>query len=449
MLEITYIGFTSFILIGVAYLSSGKLLLKLAVFFVPFSATSAINFGEEGNGSSVQVYMLLSVAWMAFQVFTYLSDSKQNKSLIIPKSTVLLLSFLLAAFFSLLMPLYINGADTANSTGRYADYELIEFKSTNITQYIYLVAGAVFSIFIGSIINEKDLVELLKIYTYSILFVMLWGLYELYCFYTGMEYPAYLFNNNIHESAKGYTEVLVTANEPLKRIASVTLEPSFLAQALLTLLPFYVYSCLNKAYIFGKRIDLLILLLLFFYIPFTTSSTAVTGLVFLIILLFYRSYRNNTFFVHYTIAFICLIFLLVYNLSDNIFYNLIIKEKSETSSGIERISTIMDGWETFTKYPLLGAGWGTVSSYDLIIKLAANCGIIGLALFSYFIFFLFKRFSFKSQLDSPDSFYKSTSLSLSVLLFCNAISGFSFYLGHLWFILGLSLALVKHKYQPL
>jgi hypothetical protein len=449
MLEVTYIGFIGFILIGISYISNSKLLLNLTVFFIPFSATSAINFGESEQGSSVQIYMLFSLSWMAYQVFRFLRDYQPYKSITVPRATSLLLSFLLAAFFSLLMPLYINGADTANSTGRYADYELIEFKSSNITQYLYLVSGAFFSICFGLIVSERDFTSILKTYTYSVIFVMLWGLYELFCFYTDTEYMAYIFNNNIHESAKGYTEVLLTATEPVKRIASVTLEPSFLAQVLLALLPFYVYSCLNRAYIFGRKSDLAILLFLLLYIPLTTSSTAVVGLVFVFVLLFYKTYRKNAFFVYYTLGFICLLCLLVYSLSDNIFYNLIIKEKSETSSGIERMSSIVDGWDTFTKYPLLGVGWGTVSSHDLIIKIAANCGLIGLALFIYFVYFLLKRLNFKGQLDSTHPFYKSTSLSLSVILFCNIISGFSFYLGHLWFILGLSLALAKHKYQPL
>ncbi len=423
-------------------------MLKLTVFFIPFSATSAINFGEQGQGSSVQVYMLFSLAWMAYQLFKYLRDYRQIKTVTIPKTIVLLLGFLLAAFFSLLMPLYINGADTANTTGRYGDYELIEFKSSNITQYLYLVFGAFFSINIGLIVDDKDFISILKTYTYSILFVMLWGLYELYCFYTDTEYLAHIFNNNIHESAKGYTEVLLTASEPVKRIASVTLEPSVLAQVLLVILPFYVYSCLNKSYIFGRIPDWAILFSLLLYIPSTTSSTAILGLVFLFALLFYKTYRKSNFFIYYILGVSCLLFLLAYNLSDNIVYNLIITEKSETSSGIERISSIVDGWNTFTKYPLLGVGWGTVSSYDLIIKIAANCGLIGLALFTYFVYFLLKRLDFKIRLDSTHPFYKSTSLSLSVLLFCSAVSGFSFYLGHLWFILGLSLVLIKHRHQP-
>ena len=173
------------------------------------------------------------------------------------------------------------------------------------------------------------------------------------------------------------------------------------------------------------------------------------GLLFLMVILFYRRFRKNPFFLYYGFGLISLLLGLAYVLSNNIFYSLIIKQKAESSSGLERISTIIDGWNIFIKYPLLGVGWGSVSSYDLIIRLAASCGIIGLSIFSYFIYYVLMKLNFKSHFKGTHSFASSASLSLSVILFCNVISGFSFYLGHLWFILGLSLAIVKHKHIQL
>jgi len=296
-------------------------------------------------------------------------------------------------------------------------------------------------------LNEERIYKTIKIYSLSLVFIMAWGILELFCFYAGFEYPAYIFNNSISKDAGGFNQILQIDGDTTKRIASVTLEPSILVQVLILALPIYLSSFFSKKYIFNKTFDLLFLISLLLYIPLTTSSTGILGLAFLIVIFLFQEIQTKK-YILISLSFFCLIITLSYTfILDSIYLNTFVLDKAESYSAIERISTIIDGWNLFVKYPILGVGWGIVGSHDLIIKIASNSGIIGLSLFYLFLNSLISKLNkLKSYINNP-KLSKALILSVSTLIFCNLISGFSYPLGHLWFLFGLALAFIKVNRQ--
>ncbi len=59
----------------------------------------------------------------------------------------------------------------------------------------------------------------------------------------------------------------------------------------------------------------------------------------------------------------------------------LLANKVELGSGAQRASSIEEAWNQFLASPLAGTGPGVVTSDDLVVKLLANYGLVGAALF--------------------------------------------------------------------
>jgi O-antigen ligase len=127
--------------------------------------------------------------------------------------------------------------------------------------------------------------------------------------------------------------------------------------------------------------------------------------------------------------------------------------KSSSYSALERLKTIQNGWSYFLQYPLLGVGWGSVTSHDLVVKLLANIGVLGLLSFAVVIMWLASRLyrGIRQRRDDVALTQMVWLLSLIMLIFMNAISEFAYVLGHFWLILGVSMScatLSGYSIQP-
>jgi O-antigen ligase len=95
----------------------------------------------------------------------------------------------------------------------------------------------------------------------------------------------------------------------------------------------------------------------------------------------------------------------------------------------------------------LGIGWGSVNSHDMVIRLLANSGIIGLTSFVLILLYIFYNlilslFRYKIYSDILINYLCGISISISTTLFVSMIGGFAYYFSHFWFILGISIALI-------
>jgi O-antigen ligase len=102
------------------------------------------------------------------------------------------------------------------------------------------------------------------------------------------------------------------------------------------------------------------------------------------------------------------------------------------------------------KSPILGLGWGSVVSHDLVMNLLSNAGIIGLISFLAFVVVVSRGLlrSIKSSYFAEEKCWKiAIALSFFTLLLINVFTGFAFVFGHLWLTVGLAMSASVLKYE--
>lgn len=445
-MQFTDVGYILFFLGVFSLLFNSNLLYIITIFFLPFSATAVINIGEKNDGHGIQPYIFFGSLWMcSFVLKTILRTKKSNLHKVEWVAIMCLAGFALTAMMSLCMPKMINGAEIGNMTGGLNDYYYINFSSTNTTQYLYLLHGILFAICIffhnRNIRNYK---KTIKIYYWSTLFVLLWGVQEFF-FETIMETPPLqTFNNSYHSAASGF---LATVDTELQRIASVTLEASIFSQVVILICPFIVWGIIEKDYLVNKQFDVFYLVVLIFVMMMSVSATGILCLIVLSVLCSYQYLQS----LHTTLKpllAVALAFFMISLFSISYFSNkniidMMLFEKIGSYSWQMRFGSVQQAWVNFEHYPILGVGWGSVTSTDLAVKLLSNTGLVGFLFFAFFLIriFLNLRKSGNKRISRPiiTVFY--------LLLFMNELSGFSFYLGHSWLFLGLSMV-VNGKEAP-
>ena len=434
----------------VTFLFSRKWLYRLFVFSTLFSATSAINFGEGQNASGLQVWMFFGFLWILRLTF----DSLSGLSLTIDRRflgpSLWLLAFVAVACVSLAMPLYIDGAllITAPILGDNSETPLV-LTSHNISQVLYLLFGGIIAICVAHAnLAEDSKDETERIILISAIFVSLWGLFQFFCNVTGFPYPDSLFNNSASESAKGF---LQTFNQGMKRVSSTAVEPSMLAQSLITLLPLTIPAWFKRGHVITGFVDRCASVLFVVVLLLSTSSTAYLGIflfsfLLLVVLLRTRtiSMSKATLFTVVTVCSIAIIAALaiaLLPLARDVLTSVLV-DKSSSGSALERAMTITLAFGYFQKYPLLGIGWGSATSHDLIVKLLSNVGVIGALAFLAAMWSVI-RSNWKRLSPLRDAASMSRAvwfLSLSVFLGTSLIIEFPLVFGNFWLVLGMAIS---------
>jgi len=116
--------------------------------------------------------------------------------------------------------------------------------------------------------------------------------------------------------------------------------------------------------------------------------------------------------------------------------------KSSSGSGLERLMTIQLAFGYFQKFPILGIGFGSATSHDLIVKLLSNIGIVGTLLFFAAILSILRaNWRRVDSLVAPASLSRSAwLLSLAVFVFTSVLIEFPLVFGNFWLILGMAIA---------
>ncbi len=439
-MSFTYTGYIIILLGLVAFFFSTRWLMAMTIFFIPFTATAVINIGDPGDGSAIQPYMFLLVMYIVRKNIGFILLRKFKPSPRIEFTDWVLVLFVAAVFLSLSMPLIIDGKITGNVTGRFETFEDIKFNNRNITQFLYFLLGVIFSFVIkNNNLTSANLNLSLKIYGYSLIFVLFWGLVDIACKKLNLPFPEDFFNNSVNPNAKGFKQVL---EGDVNRIASVSVEPSVLAQSVVIYLPFLLLSLKRKVYIFSKIRDFLLLLALITFTFATTSFSGGVSVVFVFWVFVALSLKNSIQLLAFSIGTIFCIVVIYYYFFNNIIFSLAVN-KVDSFSGLERIGTIYNGWENFLQYPILGVGWGSITVNDLFVKILSSSGIIATVFFLQMIIYIAIRhlsIISKNNENSEVLYYSESCLfSLIVLLFNSELNGFLHYFGMFWFILGLNL----------
>lgn len=431
-------------------LTSSRWLYRLFVFWTLFSATAVLNVGGSDNGSAVQVWMFFGVLWilrLGLERVSLLSFSIDNR---LKRTSYWMIGFLGVATLSLVMPVLINGSLQIASPYFGDNTETPLFLSAhNITQLLYLILGGIIAICVAHTnLNNEAREETERIILYSGIFIACWGIFQFVCNVSGFPYPDFLLNNSGSASAKGFMERLDIG---VRRVSSATVEPSVLAQALLTLLPLTLPAWRKRGFVFSRQRDRLVALLFIFVLILSTSSTAYVG--FAILGLIYVVYSVRTGSISKTKAFVVfgltglfatalvsVAFISVPVVSEVV--NSVLLSKASSGSGIERAMTIAYAFGYFQRYPILGIGWGSATSHDVIVFLLSNVGIVGsLVFFCMIISIVRSNWQKISSGRSPLELSREVWLMSMVAFVLTSIPiGFPLPFGNFWFILGMAMA---------
>ena len=452
-MHVTWIGWL-FLSLTPALLALGpRRVYLLMVFFIPFSATAVVNAGTPEGGSGIQPYIVLGTVWILLEALAAL----RRGAVALPKGQgyplALLSGFALIGVASLAMPLIINGAVSIVSPELLSDESIpLRFTWRHITQGLYLV----FAIIITTLIavrnaNQLCRIQTLRVATIAAVFVSAWGWVQWLFYLLGVPYPAAVFNNSITKSALGYDKIIEQLG--VTRISSVAVEPSIFAQYLLTVFPFLLLAVVWNQRVLSRRLDAIALLLVGSALLISTSASAYIGLALTFALATYASYRCRTLRVRHlaTIATCAVLVVLAYSVSEPVrmWVSDLLLSKTASYSGAERVSSVIRAWGYFAQYPLLGVGWGSVTSHDLVVKLLANTGLLGLASFSFLASYVIWRLRLGSgvvRLSRVDQFWHaSLFISTVTLLVIVMLTGFSYVFGHMWFVFGLAIAVSSSR----
>lgn len=447
-MQITVTGM-AMIPLGIFFLLvNSEWLYILMIFFIPFSATVIANIGDSGLQLHMYLGFLLILSFM-FKVIVrgYIKIPK-----FLNMSLVLLMIFGAIVIMSLLMPFIIDGKLLVKSATLFImEGSFLEFTFHHITQALYLIYGIVITMLV-TIRNcqSSRMILSLKVYLLSGMFVSLWGYVQLFLYRFKIPYPYYIFNNSVNLSAQGFTAHY--GDLGITRIASVTTEPSIFAQYLLTVIPIIVFAISNKRYIFSPVKDKIILAVVVSILLLSSSAIGYVGFVFLMVASVIISYisnkRINAWYFLCSISLAIIVFAVYYisaTIQKFISYELI--NKMETYSGLERFTSVSNAWNYFLDYPILGIGWGSVTSHDLIVNLLANVGILGFLTFACLVIYVIYCLISVIKIRNKDRYLTEMKLwsgclcvSLLTILFTNLLTGFAYVFGHFWFILGMSIA---------
>lgn len=429
---------------------SKKWLYRLFVFSTLFSASSVANFGEGEKGSALQVWMVFGSLWLLRIIFDHISTLSFSIERRLLRPFLWMAAFLLVAALSLVMPLYIDGKLSIASQYLFDETVTPLFLTWhNVTQLLYLVLGIAITISVAqSNLRSDDRHKTERVILLSAIFVSVWGLFQLVCNITGIPYPGYIFNNSGSASGKGFLEYLQGVG--VGRICSAAVEPSVLAQSLLSLLPLTLAAWLNRDSVISVFIDRLCAVLFIVLVILTTSSTGYLGLLMLaalVVILLLRTGKISlgnavklaaaTTFVVAVVAFSYFSIPIVRDVVGTVLI-----DKASSGSGLERALTIVQAFRYFQEFPVLGIGWGSATSHDLIVKLLSNVGIIGAFTFLGAMYCVMRaNWRALDTLVPPRNLWRATwLLSLAIFLLTSVINEFPLPFGNFWLVLGMAMS---------
>ena len=252
----------------------------------------------------------------------------------------------------------------------------VAFKTSVITQSIYLISGISIFFLVRNFVNE----EWIRVAVNGATFVSLLGLGELiFNFFTHKHVQ--FFNNRFFEDSGKYTmagrtQFFDLGNVVIQRLDGISIEPSMYA---LSVVPF-LYLAHSKKMKFQTLILLVSLILSF-------STTAYLGLVGFLFL-YWKSGNSKLMYSKLLAPLLaCTCILIGWQLINLIYENLFIyKIKAVNLSGVERTSNALNTFHFFTSdmnifEKLFGIGFGTVRSTDMTTTLLVNTGVIGFIIF--------------------------------------------------------------------
>lgn len=230
------------------------------------------------------------------------------------------------------------------------------------------------------------------------------------------------------------------------------------AQGLVTLLPLTLPAWLRIGSVFSIRIDRWCSVLLGVALILSTSSTAYLGLVILLLLVPPLLVRSGKMSFAKGLRFAMIALTIAIAIAGLVAFSVpvvrgvadaVLLSKGSSASALERLMTIGLAFGYFKQYPILGVGWGSAGSHDLIVKLLSNVGLVGTFTFLGAMFCVLR-----SNWRALGTLVDTTSLSRAVWFLCLAsflmtsvLIEFPLAFGNFWLVLGLAISTSWNSYE--
>lgn len=432
--------FSIFILISITILvlSYKKVrFIDAFVFFIPFNAT-VVFFTPGGTAINLPftIFFLASISFFFKKIF--------SSKFLIPKNRITIYQWLIIIaaiiIISQIMPYLINGKhkvlERYEETVYWAKEVPLIPKMQWITQAIYFLIGLLVVFIISySYKTKKEIIKVLKLLISGITFMVFWGWFGDFTFFTVIPYPQIFNHIGMWEFSIGKE-----ALNGFPRMASVTMEPSYFAQILIPVTPYFYWNFQTKEPLFfsrkfHKRMYLFSLISLLVAI----TTTGILGFFLLIGLWLINNVRffskRSKFFliITYSIVVLFSVFFMIRYIID----------VSGTYSGIERFKTVVFGYKYFLDYPILGLGWGVFPTYDFLINLLVNFGLLGTIPFFIFLYNIYFKFKNKLRFCAKKNsyFYRAGLESFFLIIIVSQLSGFIYHSQYFWLYLGIAISI--------
>jgi len=330
-----------------------------------------------------------------------------------------LLVFLLSAFFSLVMPMILEGRVYVQPIDTHLDsfvLELQRLRLSNFTQLLYpLFYGMLFLSTIAVIGDRRTLVRTYRLSVLSGIVVLSSG----FAYLCLVRLGGSAILKKWYWFATGSEIVPVHFLFGFPRMFTVAGEPGYTGMYLLFVLGLSLAAVLTKQQeLLSQGLAKLIVILTLAGIFLTFSVTPLLGVIILLsviyLLLLHSTYAVPFFRATAMLALLGLagsvIVLLTYNHLEHLILYYMRVLVGKAGSGPIRLKIAMHGLQLFLQHPLLGIGYGSTRSVALSVYLLANVGLLGTV-----PFFMFNLAVWKKGLKvyrSPSKEYKSLALGM-------------------------------------
>jgi len=435
-MEINWVAILILVSTTVLVLSYKKIkYLDAFIFFIPFNAT-VVFFTPDKTAVNLPFILFLFV----FLSFFFKKGMTSKFSL--PKKNnaiyIWLIIIALVAITSQVMPFIINGKfnvlDRYNSVVYWAKEAPLYPSMQWITQTIYFLIGLLV-VFIISVSYQtlNEIKRALRILLSGIVFMVAWGWLGDLTYFLGISYPN-LFNQI------GMNEFGIHAFNNFPRMVGTTMEASYFAQMLIPITPyFYWFHQQEKDIVLSKKFNRNMYIISIITLPLAITTTGVFGF-FLVTGLWLKN--NLRFFSKKSKYFLVTLYLVIILISIFFAVNYLINI-SETYSGVERFKTVALGFTYFLEYPILGLGWGVFPTYDFLINLLVNFGIIGTIPFLILLYNVFIRLKNKIK-DKKNEYYPLYMAALEsfvLIVVVSQLSGLTYHSQYFWLYIGLAISI--------
>jgi hypothetical protein len=425
-----------------------KRLFYIFIFSIPFTASGIFLFDRVNRKTGITITMFLSILLFLGVLLNYRQGYRIKKRTL--RLILLLFLFLASAYIStFLIPLIINGR--AKGYNQYGFISPIYLTSFNLTQFIYLVYGGLtILVIIFYVKKREELVNSIRTFILSGLFVSIWGWYQYLASLFGFQYINIF--NTINE---GYKQTI----NNIPRLVSVALEPSNISIYMIFLI-ILTYMLKDNKIIFKKRDHMLLIIIFIITLLMTLSTTALLILFcffsFIIINKIYVKHNLSEIVINKSLIYIifsliicCILTIYILNKYYIEIYETILSltiNKISTASGNDRFTRAIYSFELFFNYPIFGVGWGSNETYDSLTKLLSNLGIIGFSLFSFIILEI-HRFKHTIKDELCFNIYNALDIGNIIYFIVSLFSGLNFTSPILWSIWGFIFAIINIDYN--